>query len=249
MFVFINGGGRIDKDKKKNNFLAFYSKFIKNNSELVVFGDDNFTRSNRAEFEKYFKERTKLRFINPASKLFYDKNRILGILERCGGIYIAGGNTLNYYKYYVNNQIKNAIQNAFLKGIPIAGSSAGAILLSSSCCVVGGYTIKGSKKYRLGADTPEMNDVHNNRKVSIKNGFNIIKDKTIDVHLTSYGRLPRLIEVVKKTKLQGVGIDENTFLLYNGKCYKVFGEGRVFVVNSYKSRVNISIYKEGDYFS
>ncbi len=250
MLILINGGGRADKNKSENPFLVFYSKFIKEGFELVVLGDNDFNKKSEEEFKRHFKKGVRLKFINPANKIFQDEDKIVEALKRAGGIYIAGGDTLKYYNYYTSNRaIKSVIQNAALKGVPVAGSSAGSILLSSLCCVVGGYYIERSNRYSLNANTIETKKAHNNKKILIKDGLNIIKDRIIDVHLTSYGRLPRLIEIVKRTNLQGVGLDENTFLLYNKRACKVLGEGRVFVVNSCgKNKFNVSIYKEGDHF-
>jgi len=69
--------------------------------------------------------------------------------------------------------------------------------------------------------------------VHLGEGLGLIPDVIIDQHFGQRSRLPRLLHVVRWQKMMGIGIDEDTAIVWNGSSgdVTVEGVGKVTIVD------------------
>jgi cyanophycinase len=167
-------------------------------------------------------------------------------------IYITGGNQNTFMKIAGNTPLVPAIRKAYEKGAVIAGTSAGAALMSKK--MITGNEFK-HPEYTGDFKTIEANNIE------IKNGLGLLKNAIIDQHFIQRMRMNRLLSACLENPDQtGIGIDESTAILVEGNNATVYGEGQVIVIRNtqMKSRVkngllggnnlNLSIYLPGENF-
>ncbi|OAB42766.1 cyanophycinase [Paenibacillus antarcticus] len=128
------------------------------------------------------------------------------LLQEATGIFIGGGDTEKYHAYYAMEPIKSILKDCYSKGVPIAGSSAGALILPEICLI-----------------SPK--DSSNGEMLS-KAGIGLLSDILIGVHFTEWNDKVNLLEGMKNHKIRyGIGIDEEACALFkNGKFESEFGE-------------------------
>jgi len=128
-------------------------------------------------------------------------------IEQANGVYFTGGDQAKITRSLVNADGKpsamlNAIWSLYQRGGVIAGTSAGAAIMST--------TMFNDAKGVLATLKLGVND---NKEIAPGLGF-IGKDIFIDQHLIIRGRFARMLPVMlKKNYKLGIGIDENTALL------------------------------------
>lgn len=143
----------------------------------------------------------------------------LAKIHEATGVFIGGGPTLAYHKLYATEPIKTAIRECYYKGVPIAGMSAGALIIPE-ICVVG-----------LG----EKNDV----SLEILDGMGLISNIIVGPHFTERNVLSHMLEAMVQTKIHtGWGIDEPACAVFeNGQFIKVLGKSIYEVtISDFKSR-------------
>lgn len=167
-------------------------------------------------------------------------------------VYITGGNQNTFMKIAGNTPLVPAIREAYEKGAVIAGTSAGAALMSKK--MITGNEFK-HPEYTGDFKTIEANNIE------IKNGLGLLKNAIIDQHFIQRMRMNRLLSACLENPDQtGIGIDESTAILVEGNNATVYGEGQVIVIRNtqMKSRVkngllggnnlNLSVYLPGENF-
>lgn len=127
-------------------------------------------------------------------------------LRNATGIFIGGGDTLKYHYYYATEPIKSILVNCYEKGVPIAGCSAGALILPELLLV-------------------SPNDT-GDEQIVIGDGVGLIRDQVIGVHFSEWDDINNLIEGMVRTKTSlGWGIDEKACAVFrNGKFDYALGE-------------------------
>lgn len=151
---------------------------------------------------------------------------ILSILDS-DGIFMTGGDQSRLMAQLWETPSFQAIHQAFhIKGVCIAGTSAGAAVMSRQMIAQGQATL-----------IPEK-DV-----VSFDIGLGLVNRAIIDQHFSQRRRLTRLLSALaQRPDVLGVGIDENTGLLIQmHKSIEVIGDGSVTIVDG---RRMISNYEE-----
>jgi cyanophycinase len=106
--------------------------------------------------------------------------------------------------------VYSRINEIFIEGGTIAGTSAGASVMSETMMVGG----NGKSSHRIGT------------ALQLAPGFGFAKDMVIDQHFAERGRIGRLLGVVgQNPRIIGVGIDENTAILMRPhRDFRVLGE-------------------------
>lgn len=111
------------------------------------------------------------------------------VLSQASGIFIGGGDTGKYHQYYATGRFKELLIDCYLNGAPIAGNSAGALILPEICLISPQDNVQG--------------------KLLFKQGVGLIKNILISVHYTEWGNQPNLLEAMRTRKINhGIGIDE-----------------------------------------
>ena len=138
-------------------------------------------------------------------------------------VFISGGDQSRFLDVVEGTGIKEAIHDAYNKGSLIAGTSAGASLMSK--IMVTGNELKHPEDG--GFTTIEAGNVE-----TIE-GLGFLQNVTIDQHFVVRKRLNRMIAYcIENPNHIGVGIDEGTAIFVDGDSATVFGVSQVVVIKN-----------------
>ncbi len=145
-------------------------------------------------------------------------------------IYITGGDQTRFMGIAEGTEIVTAIHDAYKRGAVISGTSAGAAVMSK--LMITGNELK-KKEYAATFETIESNNIE------IKTGLGLLATTIVDQHFLIRSRHNRLLTaIIEHPEMTGIGIDESTAILVNGKNVEVLGASQVLVYkNPAKSRV------------
>lgn len=137
------------------------------------------------------------------------------VIRKADGLFFTGGDQLNITSLLGGSPLDNVINQRLSEGIVIAGTSAGAAMMSSSMIVSGGSDA-----------SPKVSGV------KIAPGMDLIDGVIIDSHFSQRGRHGRLLTAIAHyPQVLGIGIDEKTALVQTNGSFKVVGEGVVTVMD------------------
>lgn len=171
----------------------------------------------RQDFEKVcFNTLVQLNFTSE----LVNKQVWLDSLEKAKLIFITGGDQNRFMEIVLNTPVHKAIKNAYTKGATIAGTSAGAAVMSKQMITGNEYsgdsTISGKFK-KIGYHL-----------VEIKEGLGLVNTAIIDQHFIVRSRYNRLLSVLAEYPVTTcIGIDEATAIIVNGKKVTVTGASQV----------------------
>lgn len=143
-------------------------------------------------------------------------DKLLDKLENATGIFITGGNQLRLSTILGGTPVAKAIRRRNAEGVHLAGTSAGAAIMSE-------HMIAGG---RSGPSPRESG-------VELAPGLGLTNRVIIDQHFNQRGRMGRLLSALSFNPfVSGLGIDENTagFIDPEGKM-EVVGRGTITVVD------------------
>lgn len=141
---------------------------------------------------------------------------ILDALEKATGIFITGGNQLRLSTILGGTPVARAIRRLNAAGVHVAGTSAGAAIISE-------HMIAGGR----GGPTPRESGV------VLAPGLGLTNRAIIDQHFNKRGRLGRLLAALSFNPFVcGLGIDENTAAFIDAEgVMEVIGQGTVTVID------------------
>ncbi|OHX64466.1 cyanophycinase [Flammeovirga pacifica] len=188
------------------------------------------------------------------SSMFYTTEQppsatALDSIRNASLIYITGGDQNRFMKRIEQTGIYEAIHQCFDKGGMIAGTSAGAAVMSE-------LMITGDER-----NYPDYDDtgrsIEKNNLIYGK-GLGMMKNVIIDQHFIQRSRYNRLFTaVIEHPKMLGIGIDESTAILVHQNTFEVVGVSQVILVEKPKKidskdtkfsteKISVSILKSGD---
>lgn len=136
-------------------------------------------------------------------------------LDGAAGVFFTGGDQLRIASQIGDTPVEKRVLEINQSGGVIAGTSAGASVMSETMLVKG----PSDESYRIG-------------ELHMAPGLGLIRDVIIDQHFAERGRYGRLLgAVAHNPRLLGVGIDEDTALLVQGSEGRVLGAGAVYIVD------------------
>lgn len=139
----------------------------------------------------------------------------LSVLDGVGGVFFSGGDQLRIASQIGDTPIEQRVRTIHDGGGLIAGTSAGASVMSETM-LVGGAS---SESHRIG-------------DLRMAPGLGLIRNAIIDQHFAERGRIGRLLgAVAHNPRILGVGIDEDTAIVVEGERFDVIGSGAVYVVD------------------
>ncbi len=142
-------------------------------------------------------------------------------------IYILGGDQNRFMKSVLNTPVYKAIHTAFKNGSTIAGTSAGAAVMSK-------YMITG--KQRLDSVYKETFNKLWDQNIEFTEGMGLLQNTIIDQHFLKRNRYNRLISALAAhPDLVGVGIDESTAIIVHGNKARVAGDSQVIRIANPKN--------------
>jgi cyanophycinase len=146
----------------------------------------------------------------------------LSLLREATGIFITGGDQARLVELLVGTLVMECIRTRNADGVIVAGTSAGASILSA-LMMAGGTGI--------GGDSNES--AARKGMVDVVAGFGLVQDIIIDQHFSQRGRLGRLLSVFAGTPgLIGIGLDEDTAALIDREgTLQALGSNMVTIVD------------------
>jgi cyanophycinase len=112
-----------------------------------------------------------------------------------------------------------ALHARLADGMILAGTSAGAAMMSSTMILGGSIASVSTGSVRTGP------------------GMEFLSGVLIDMHFAQRGRLNRLLSAIAMFPHElGLGIDENTAILVEGDVFEVLGSGSVTVIDAGQAR-------------
>ena len=139
------------------------------------------------------------------------------LLDGVTGVFMTGGDQMRLVSLLGGTKFAEKLRKMVREeDIVLAGTSAGAAGMSTSMIVRGEPT-----------SHPHKNAVR------LSPGLGFLKNIIIDQHFSERGRISRLITAVSYNPYNlGIGIDENTAIILNGKgILEVFGEGSTTIID------------------
>ena len=144
----------------------------------------------------------------------HDKAK-LALFDEAGGVFFSGGDQLRISSQIGDTPIEQKIRDVWARGGVLAGTSAGASVMSDTMLVRGA----SAESYRIG-------DLH------MAPGLGMLRDAIIDQHFAERGRIGRLLGAIAHSpRILGIGIDEDTAIVVEGDDFHVVGSGAVYVVD------------------
>lgn len=176
-------------------------------------------------------------FIDKGIKHIYGldfvKNEVLSpskvdSLRHAQMIYISGGDQNRFMDIVANTAIEKAIHECYANGGLIAGTSAGAAVMSK--LMITGNELKYPDRTLRNIEA---------ENVEIGTGLGMLTNVIIDQHFVKRSRYSRLIStVIEHPTMLGIGIDEATAILVKGSTAEVIGDSQIIVLKNPKHSKN-----------
>ena len=168
-------------------------------------------------------------------------------------IFITGGDQSRFMNIVLHTPVQKAILKAYNHGATVAGTSAGAALMSTH--MITGRHFRGDTTYY--ATFGELRQ----KNIEIKDGLGLLASAIVDQHFIAKSRYNRLLSALAAyPAFACIGIDEATAIIVHGQKVKIAGEGQVILFSNPQhlritpqgyikfDDVRMSIYTEGDSF-
>lgn len=156
-----------------------------------------------------------------------DDTGLIGEIERCSGFFFTGGVQSRIMDFFLPDGRETvaftALRGRFLSGAVVAGSSAGAAMMSDP--MIAGGSSRAALERGSGGAAGEPG-------VRVTRGMGFLEGVVFDQHFLARGRMGRLwVTVAEMDDVHwGAGIDEDTALLIRGAQAQVIGTSGVVLV-------------------
>jgi cyanophycinase len=139
----------------------------------------------------------------------------LRLFDGAAGVFFSGGDQLRISSQIGDTPIEQRVREIHERGGVIAGTSAGASMMSETMLVKG-----------TSGESHKVGDLH------MAPGLGLVRNVIIDQHFAERGRFGRLFGAVAHNPRElGIGIDEDTALVLQDSHFKVVGSGCVYVAD------------------
>lgn len=154
-----------------------------------------------------------------------NEDALVNLIENSTGIFLTGGNQIRIAAMLGGTRVAAAIAAKNRQGVPVAGTSAGASVMST-------IMVAGGKS----GDTPQR------QLARMSPGLGLIDSIIIDQHFKERNRVGRLVTMVSYNPgLLGLGIDEDTAaIIMPDDTIEVLGRGSILIVDG--SRMTSDVY-------
>ena len=145
------------------------------------------------------------------------KEEVVRILDGAAVVFFTGGDQLKITSQLGDSQVYRRIEEIYEQGGTIAGTSAGASVMSETMLISG----DGDESHKVDA------------VLGMAPGLGLIRNAVIDQHFAQRGRLGRLLgAITQNPRTLGIGLDENTAIVVHGdERFEVIGAGAVYVLD------------------
>jgi cyanophycinase len=149
----------------------------------------------------------------------FDHRALRAVRGACA-IFFTGGDQLKITSELGGTVVAREIEEIYARGGTIAGTSAGASVMSETMLISG----LGVQSYRRGT-------------LRMAPGLGFVKNVVIDQHFAERGRIGRLVgAIAHNPKFLGIGIDEDTGIVVSeDQTFRVIGNGGVYVLDAHEA--------------
>lgn len=212
-------GGAEDKEGSANILRKFIEVSGGKTSRIVIIPTASKLEDTGRRYEKLFRQlgADEAKSLPLTSRDDASKQEWLDYIEKANGIFVTGGNQLRLSTILGGTPVAKAIRRANARGVAVAGTSAGAAILSEHMIAHGAE-----------GHTPHAG------AVGLAPGFGLTNRIMIDQHFRQRDRLGRLLTALAYNPFAvGVGLDEDTaaFIDHTRKL-TVVGTGALTVVDA-----------------
>lgn len=223
-------GGAEDKEGDRE-ILKRVAEYIDSENEKLVIATIA-TQYPEKSYEKYKSVFTKLGIkninkldISSREDAFDSKN--INLVKEANLLFFTGGDQLRITSMVGGSPIYDAIKSLAGNGGLIAGTSAGASVMSDTMIVQG-----------------EDDESPHKCTLKMSPGLGLVNNIIIDQHFAQRGRIGRLLTAIAQNpEVLGIGIDEDTAIIVSDKgMAEVIGSGAVYFIDG--SCINYSNVSE-----
>jgi cyanophycinase len=163
-----------------------------------------------------------VRILHTTQRSQADDPHFFGQLRDVTGVWISGGDQSRLTALFGGTGVERELANVLKRGGVVGGTSAGASVVSAVMIAGTGKTGKG---------------------------FGFLADTIIDQHFSNRGRRPRLMDLLRIHPGQcGIGIDEETAVVIQGREVSVLGNGTVTVASPDGPNASVRVFRAGSRF-
>ncbi|MHB8125032.1 MAG: cyanophycinase [Desulfitobacteriaceae bacterium] len=204
-------GGAEDKEGECKILKRFIQESGGRDSKITVMTvATQFPRQVGEEYDRLFQElgAKEVRVLDVYDRVQANARGVVQQLEIASGVFFTGGDQLRITGLLGGTLLGRTLHNLYERGVTIAGTSAGASVMSDTM-IVGGN-----------AGTPRRDTL------AMAPGLGLMRAVVIDQHFAQRGRIGRLLSAIAHNPyVLGVGIDEDTAIM-------VQADGQFIVVGS-----------------
>ena len=216
-YIIPIGGGE-DKDANPVILSRFVALAGEADANIVVLPTASKMHDTGARYERIFRDlgAGEVSHIGIAGREDCNNPEFADRVGGASGIFITGGNQLRLSSILGGTNVARAIRKVSAAGVPIAGTSAGASIMSEHMMAGGG---------------PDQGPTEGGS--TLAPGLGLTNVAVIDQHFTERNRLGRLLSAIALNPfLLGMGIDEDTaaFMGPDGMV-EIVGSGAVTIAN------------------
>src|SRR2546423_1329224 len=143
----------------------------------------------------------------------------LNVLRDADAVFFTGGDRLKITSQLGDTPIFSRMREIYDAGGLIAGTSAGASVMTETMLVGG----DGDQSHRIGS------------MLKLAPGFGLLPGVIVDQHFAERGRIGRLLgAIAQNPRILGIGLDEDAAILVRRGRFQVAGSGAVYVVDGSK---------------
>lgn len=162
------------------------------------------------------------RMLRTESRSDADRAQAVKAIDRATGIFFTGGDQKLLVSRLRETKIADELHRRLRDGLVIAGTSAGASMMSATML-----------------DEGDSKECARKGIVTLGEGMGFLPGMIIDQHFAQRGRLGRLLAAVaERPDLLGVGIGEDTAMIVEGDSFRVIGRGVATVIDGSRVRYN-----------
>lgn len=211
-------GGAEDKTESKLILAAFHALAGGLDARIAIVPAASSIESAGERYKAIFLEMgaASAEVVYLADRADANRDDAAAIVHDATGVFLTGGNQMRLSSIVGGTLVGRAVRERQAAGAVIAGTSAGASILSSHMVAFGSS----------GA-VPKM------RMAQMTAGFGLVPDTIIDQHFRQRDRFGRLLALVAASPaLLGVGVDEDTAAIFrNDGILEVLGRHTVTIVD------------------
>jgi len=217
-FIIPIGGGE-DRVKEMQIHRRFVELAGGENADIVVIPTASQLEETGPDYYRIFSDlgAGNVEFLPISRRVDCENPEFSEMLDRATGIFMTGGNQLRLSTILGGTLVAQKIRRQNAIGVPVAGTSAGASIMSEHMVA--------------GGDSNSAPAVGN---VSLAPGMGLTNAVIIDQHFTQRNRLGRLLTGTSYNPfLIGLGIDEDTAAFIGpDNVFEVVGSGTVTTVDA-----------------